>query len=425
MNNKYLELFYFLLYFVLHLPNFRLKNMRKKLIIAALFFLGINTAIRAQVTIGSDTKPVSGSLLDVKENAENDANATKGIMLPRVKLSDINNLYPMFGSSDSEYSANKTELDRKHIGLMVYNLTESTSFKKGLYYWDGTKWVGTGPAVWSILGNTGTDSTENYIGTTDNQPLVLKANKMEGLRITPDGAAMLANVPDISSAHAQVLVRSKLTGKIGVSGAVPTKLMLVQSGEDQSYKTGSGGESTAAGTFNNGGTANARPVLWKSGDIGVNNIVTVGPYNGDSFEYFIFQENGLFEVSGFILYEPNCKYNIPTGDLSAALNALNSALAGVNVAIQKQAANGTTWDNIAATRTIWSGPAIAGTSNAAAVPPTTESFKKNDKIRLVFYRPSSGFGEPHGTGGGWGITFVNGIDIRKGMRVTMVEDEAN
>jgi hypothetical protein len=220
-----------------------------------------------------------------------------------------------------------------------------------------------------------------------------------------------------------VLVRNSLTKKIGVAGAVPIKLMLVQSEALQSYQTGSGGASTATGAFNNGGAANARPVLWKPGDIGVNNIVNMGPTNGDTFEYFVFQVGGLYEVSGFILYEPNCEYDTQTTNPTKALTTLHTAKAGVNVAIQKQAENGTTWDNIAATRTIWSGAAVNGTSTAAAVSPTTESFKKGDKIRLVFYRPNSSFGLPHGTGGEWGITYVFGIDVKKGLRITMVEDE--
>jgi hypothetical protein len=366
-------------------------------------------------------------LLDVKENAENDANATKGVMLPRVMLTDIYNLYPMFGSSgspSSEYASNKSELDHKHIGLMVYNLTESTSFKKGLYYWDGLKWVGTGPAVWNILGNTGTDSTKNYIGTADNQPLVLKANNKEGLRITTDGATLLAHVPLISSAHAQVLVRSSLTNKVGIAGAVPTKLMLVQSESLQSYPTNSGDSPDQQNkTFNKGGVENARSVLWLSTEIGTNNIVDEQQHDaGATFEYFTIRDKGLYEVSGFISYEPNCTYNIKSATLADVLTEINSAYAAVNVAVQRQASGATTWNNIAATRVIWSGRAITGISSTVAVPPITVRLETGDKIRLVFYRPSESFGKPHGKGGEWGITYVFGIDVKKGLRVMMVED---
>lgn len=41
--------------------------------------------------------------------------------------------------------------------------------------------------TWNITGNSGTNSSNNFIGTTDSQPVILKANNIEGLRILPDG----------------------------------------------------------------------------------------------------------------------------------------------------------------------------------------------------------------------------------------------
>ena len=40
---------------------------------------------------------------------------------------------------------------------------------------------------WNTIGNSGTNSNTNFIGTTDNQSLILKSNNKEGLRILPDG----------------------------------------------------------------------------------------------------------------------------------------------------------------------------------------------------------------------------------------------
>lgn len=40
---------------------------------------------------------------------------------------------------------------------------------------------------WNITGNSGTNSSNNFIGTTDNQPLVLKSNNIESFRIKPNG----------------------------------------------------------------------------------------------------------------------------------------------------------------------------------------------------------------------------------------------
>lgn len=43
------------------------------------------------------------------------------------------------------------------------------------------------PNDWTLTGNAGTDPTTNFLGTTDNQPLVIKTNGVENLRITENG----------------------------------------------------------------------------------------------------------------------------------------------------------------------------------------------------------------------------------------------
>ncbi|WP_278353467.1 cell wall anchor protein [Chryseobacterium gleum] len=41
---------------------------------------------------------------------------------------------------------------------------------------------------WNTTGNSGTNPANNFIGTTDNQPLILKANNNPSLRILPNGS---------------------------------------------------------------------------------------------------------------------------------------------------------------------------------------------------------------------------------------------
>jgi hypothetical protein len=254
--------------------------------------------------------------------------------------------------------------------------------------------------------------------------LILKANNHEGLRIATNGNVVIKNTSTFPSNQSQVLVKNQ-QGEVGVAGAVPTKLMLVQSAALQDYASGDGDAADANGKiFNKGGLENARAVVWKSSDIGMNNIVdeqTHAPT--DSFEYFIIREKGLYEVSGFVSYEPNCRYLTKSDKtLRDTINIISSAIAAVNIAIQKKTGTAD-WANIAATRAIWSGGAITGTSSMAAISPITVPFAKGDRIRLVFYRPSSSFGQLHGTAGKWGITYVFGIDVKKGLRVMMIGDD--
>lgn len=118
-----------------------------------IFALMSTVNLNAQVTIGCDEAPVSGSLLQIKEvdDVATDAvNAHRGLALPRVALSDKNQLYPMFlkdpdnpaSGPNAEYAANKAVLDKTHTGLIVYNITENESKELcvGLNQWDGEQW---------------------------------------------------------------------------------------------------------------------------------------------------------------------------------------------------------------------------------------------------------------------------------------------
>lgn len=109
--------------------------------------------LHAQVVIGLDESPVSGALLQLKDkkNVVDDAvNAQRGLSLPRVALTQKNELYPMFLQDadnpalgpNAEYIANKAAIDKVHTGLIVYNLTEDDGKELclGLNQWDGKQW---------------------------------------------------------------------------------------------------------------------------------------------------------------------------------------------------------------------------------------------------------------------------------------------
>lgn len=101
----------------------------------------------AQVTIGSNVASNKGSLLDLKENDEINANASKGLMLPRVKLKAVSTLPPV---NLDDPAVEHFSGDEIHIGLWVYNMTNNMGFYnrnsdeglcEGPYYWSGEKWI--------------------------------------------------------------------------------------------------------------------------------------------------------------------------------------------------------------------------------------------------------------------------------------------
>jgi carbonic anhydrase/acetyltransferase-like protein (isoleucine patch superfamily) len=92
------------------------------------------------------------------------------LLFPRVQLTATNVAAPVLAPAN---------------WLTVFNTSTSgtgaTAVSPGLYYWDNTSsvWVrfqsGNTPD-WSTRGNAGTDPTQDFLGTTDDQPLIIKIN---------------------------------------------------------------------------------------------------------------------------------------------------------------------------------------------------------------------------------------------------------
>ncbi len=79
-------------------------------------------------------------------------------------------------------------------GLLVYNTatagTGSTAVAPGFYYWDSSRWValdGTNGKDWSLLGNIGTNSSVNFLGTIDEVDLSFRTHDVERLIIDSNG----------------------------------------------------------------------------------------------------------------------------------------------------------------------------------------------------------------------------------------------
>lgn len=83
-----------------------------------------------------------GSLLDLKENNNQGANASKGLALPRVVLTNLKPANPaqLAGSIGSTGSWSLEE----HIGLLIYNVKQdmcaSEPIFEGMHVWDGAEW---------------------------------------------------------------------------------------------------------------------------------------------------------------------------------------------------------------------------------------------------------------------------------------------
>lgn len=143
--------------------------------------LGVTSLYAQKDNVGiGTTTPDQSAILDIQST-------TKGFLTPRLTL-DQRNLIPAPAT-----------------GLLVYQ----TDFLSGFYYYDGKGWnplteneaksVAGTDGDWTIIGNSGTNPSSNFIGTTDNQSLAFRVNNSAAGLIGNDGRTFLGLSAGLSS----------------------------------------------------------------------------------------------------------------------------------------------------------------------------------------------------------------------------------
>ena len=116
------------------------------------------------VAINNDgSQPNAGAILDIKST-------NKGLLIPRVNL-----------TSETDVSTIPSPVN----SLLVFNTNAALPDGVGFYFWNGNnKWskLATVNAAnnisWGLGGNNNTSPATDFIGTTDNQPLIFKTNNV-------------------------------------------------------------------------------------------------------------------------------------------------------------------------------------------------------------------------------------------------------
>jgi len=106
--------------------------------------------IYSQVGIGT-TSPDNSSMLDIEAT-------DKGILVPRVAITNLNTAAPVTAPMES---------------LLVYNTTVATGI--GFHYWDGIKWTPMSGATgndgdWTVVGNDMYNANSGYVGVGTTTP---------------------------------------------------------------------------------------------------------------------------------------------------------------------------------------------------------------------------------------------------------------
>jgi hypothetical protein len=143
------------------------------LIVSVILRLLQSNEVVAQNNVGIGTNtPNASALLELLAT-------DKGLLVPRVALTATNAAGPITAPATA---------------LLVYNTATAgaapNNVTPGYYYWGGASWIrfmnGNGTA-WITTGNAGTNPTNNFLGTTDNQSLVFRTNNTERMRIRENG----------------------------------------------------------------------------------------------------------------------------------------------------------------------------------------------------------------------------------------------
>ncbi len=225
-----------------------------KLTIASVaMVLVVSFSAKAQVTIGSDEKPVTGSLLQLKNTTEitgDNVNATKGLSFPRVNLSQKDKLYPMFlqedGTTPTADYTGTTDIETKnkeHTGLVVYNMYVSAPsvtdpnliFQKGLHVWTGTGWKNIDE------GGGGSSTIEPWLisGTTDkatnNMDNIYQTGQVTiGSNMPPDPTAILNVVANNKGVLLPKVTLVSPTDIVTIPNPT-TGLLVYNTGADQTF----------------------------------------------------------------------------------------------------------------------------------------------------------------------------------------------
>jgi hypothetical protein len=175
-------------------------------------------------------------------------------------------------------AAQRAAIATPATGLLVYQ-TDAGTQGPGFYFYNGTAWVpwSTNSGGWGLTGNLGTNPTNNFLGTTDNQSLVFRTNNTERMRILNTGnvgintttPTMMLDVTWNTTTANNSTIRGLATGNAlvyGVYGAVTTSTTTNASGVrgDAVAATGAtngvlgvSASSTGSGVFGNNTQATA------------------------------------------------------------------------------------------------------------------------------------------------------------------------
>lgn len=137
-------------------------------LLSALLVHIASVMVRAQGNVGiGTTSPDASALLDL-------TSTSRGLLVPRMT------------------EAQKNAIGSPATGLLIYETDNATTGTYAgqtptFWYYNSSMWTPFRNSGWLLLGNAGTSSSTNFIGTTDSADWVIRTNNTERMRVYAGG----------------------------------------------------------------------------------------------------------------------------------------------------------------------------------------------------------------------------------------------
>jgi hypothetical protein len=264
------------------------------IILSALTVLAIHT-LDSRLMAQGGVAFAQGGLVTYPSSALEIPSSSRGVLLPRVSLTDVTVASPITSPANS---------------LLVYNTNPNVlgGVGTGFYYWaTGLGWIAlestglSNPLYWSIKGNSGTNPATHFLGTTNDNDIVFKLEGIDygriGLRNTSLGDSSFGyfgfgGVDNTSLGNVSMVSLTNGTGNSAlgpqIMGPVKTGNNNTGIGRQALYKHVSGNECVAIGLGSSDNNITGSYIT-SVGDVGSTDAsycTSVGYYSGGAYGYY-------------------------------------------------------------------------------------------------------------------------------------------
>lgn len=322
--------------------------MKKHYVLAGLILLAAAPGF-AQVKIGAAGAPDPSATLEVTSGAAHN----KGLLLPRLTQEERN------------------AMTSPASGLMIFNTSaNSVQFNIGtslLPLWANATATAGG---WNITGNAGTNPAANFLGTTDNQPLSIRTNNAEAIRVTADGKVGIGTTAP--------------TAKLNVVDTGNTYMVVGSAtGDMSSVSLGNGHHGMSRNLTSSGGTSNDVALYTTSSPASPASLyLAAKPAISDSIplNQFVLKNNGNIGIG---TNAPTAKLHVNDGGLTITNNG---AIPSSAINIIADNAGALNPDNVSITAYGPTNP-IYGVSVARGTAAAPQNSQAGDNTGSIYFAP--------------------------------------